>query len=121
MEAKLLLSATSESKDKTLVLDPGYDPGYDLNKLLEKGDHHEPEYGSIPMGKGDVQEKACEEADDGGCVGMSTAEKFTFISFCLSNFCLGAFFSVLGPFFPEEVKENPIYVVVVVVVVVVGL
>ena len=37
---------------------------------------------------------------------MSRQKKFTVVTFCLGNFFVGAFYSLLGPFFPNEVQCN---------------
>ncbi len=35
---------------------------------------------------------------------MPKEKKFVVITFCFANFCVGAFYSLLGPFFPQEVR-----------------
>ena len=35
---------------------------------------------------------------------MSKEQLFTVITFCFANFCVGAFYSLLAPFFPQEVN-----------------
>ena len=35
---------------------------------------------------------------------MNRDKKFTIITFCFANFCDGAFYSLLAPFFPQEVS-----------------
>ena len=34
---------------------------------------------------------------------LSKEKKFTILTFCFANFCVGAFYSLLAPFFPQEV------------------
>jgi hypothetical protein len=34
---------------------------------------------------------------------MSREKKLTVINFCVTNLCAGCFYSLLGPFFPNEV------------------
>jgi len=36
---------------------------------------------------------------------MSRVKQLTLVNFCLSNLGVGCFFSILGPFFPNEVYE----------------
>ena len=35
---------------------------------------------------------------------MSRDKKFTIITFCFASFCVEAFYSLLAPFFPQEVS-----------------
>ena len=38
---------------------------------------------------------------------MSRREKLTFVNFCITNLCSGCCYSLLGPFFPNEVIAHP--------------
>lgn len=42
---------------------------------------------------------------------MSREQLFTIITFCFTNFCVGAFYSLLAPFFPQEVITLTIFIV----------
>jgi len=39
---------------------------------------------------------------------MSRVKQLTLVNFCLSNLGVGCFFSILGPFFPNEVYERSV-------------
>ena len=47
-----------------------------------------------------------DEETGSGFGGMSKEKKFTVLTFCFANFCVGAFYSLLAPFFPQEVSQN---------------
>ena len=42
-------------------------------------------------------------------LGLSQLDRsrfLTFCVFCITNFCIGVFYAILGPFFPQEVSAT---------------
>ena len=46
-----------------------------------------------------------ETSSSGSFLSLSREKKFTIITMCLANFCQGSFYSLLAPFFPNEVSD----------------
>lgn len=60
--------------------------------------------------RSELMEKSPSSSAVGFC-SMSREKKFTVVTFCLSNFCVGAFYALLAPFYPTEVREKDYFLI----------